>query len=119
MVSDGDKREECPTSPGQGREPVVGASPMARSMRVDSRTPFGDGFSMPAEWEAHDACYMAWPCRPERWQGFYAEAKAFYAAVARAVGQFEPVVMLASPHLVREARDSLGPEIEVIAMEMD
>jgi len=92
---------------------------MARSMRVDSRTPFGDGFSMPAEWEAHDACYMAWPCRPESWQGFYAEAKAFYAAVARAVGQFEPVVMLASPHLVREARDSLGPEIEVIAMEMD
>ena len=92
---------------------------MGRFMMVDSRALSKDGFAMPAEWEAHNACYIAWPCRPRTWRGFYAEAKATYAAVARAVSRFEPVVMLASPPLVGEVRDSLGPEFEIVAMELD
>jgi len=92
---------------------------MGRSMTVDSRTPSKAGFAMPAEWEAHDACYMSWPCRPETWQGFHEEAKATYVAVARAVRRFEPVIMLAPPSRVREARDSLGPDDEVVPMELD
>lgn len=74
---------------------------------------------MPAEWEPHDACYMAWPCRPETWLGLYAEAKAAYAGVAAAIGRFETVVMLAPPALVGEARSSLPAGVEVISVELD
>jgi len=65
------------------------------------RTPLEDGFVMPAEWEAHDACYMAWPCRPETWLGYHEQVKASYAEVARAIARFEPVVMLTAPSLER------------------
>ncbi len=74
---------------------------------------------MPAEWEPHNACYMAWPCRPETWFGYYAEAKAGYAQAAHAIARFEPVIMLAPAGLVQEASESIGPGIEVQEMDID
>ena len=47
-------------------------------------TPAADGFAMPAEWEPHAACLMAWPSRPDLWGGRLDEAKRDYAAVAEA-----------------------------------
>ncbi len=52
---------------------------------------------MPAEWEPHAACLMQWPCRAVLWGGRFGEAHADYAAVARAVSRFEPVVMVCPP----------------------
>lgn len=83
------------------------------------RTPKEDGFAMPAEWERHDACYMAWPCRPETWFGYEKEAKASYAEVAKAIDRFEPVIMLTPPRLAQEARAFLGPSMELVEMELD
>jgi agmatine deiminase len=40
---------------------------------------------------------MAWPARLELWGEGLAEAKAEYAAVARAVAAFEPVLMVTPP----------------------
>ncbi len=31
-------------------------------------TPREAGFFMPAEWEPHAACWMAWPRRAENWR---------------------------------------------------
>ncbi len=53
------------------------------------------GFYMPAEWQPHERCWMAWPCR----SGFDSPAtRENYAQVARAIAQFEPVTMVVRPH---------------------
>ncbi|MBT5982194.1 MAG: agmatine deiminase family protein, partial [Acidiferrobacteraceae bacterium] len=46
---------------------------------------------MPAEWQPHERCWMAWPCR----SGFDSPAtRENYAQVARAIARFEPVTMV-------------------------
>ncbi|MGI9004959.1 MAG: agmatine deiminase family protein [Streptosporangiaceae bacterium] len=52
---------------------------------------------MPAEWEPHQCCFMAWPCRPDLWGELFEQAKRDYAAIARAIADFEPVVMICRP----------------------
>lgn len=58
---------------------------------------------MPAEWAEHEACLMVWPTRASVGPAFEA-AKREYAAVARAIADFEPVVVIAAPGLADEAR---------------
>jgi agmatine deiminase len=58
---------------------------------------------MPAEWTPHECCLMAWPTRPELWQGQYEAATVEYAAVAQAIARFEPVLMVAAPGLGDDA----------------
>ena len=67
-------------------------------------TPAASGFVMPAEWEPHAGCLMAWPTRRDLWGGHLADAKRDYAAVAAAVAQFEPVVMVCNPGSAGEVR---------------
>lgn len=75
-------------------------------------TPAAAGFSMPPEWEPHAACLMAWPSRSELWAGRIEEAKRDYAAVARAVSSFEPVLMACNPGLAAEVRNLCGDQVE-------
>ncbi|MFJ9339961.1 agmatine/peptidylarginine deiminase [Streptomyces sp. NPDC101733] len=83
---------------------------------------------MPAEWAEHEACLMVWPTRPELWGPAFEAAKREYAAVARAISAFEPVIMIAAPGRGDEARtacdagdavrDGAHP-IEVIELPVD
>ncbi|MCC7022659.1 MAG: agmatine deiminase family protein [Thermomicrobiales bacterium] len=77
------------------------------------------GFRVPGEWAPHERCLMAWPTRPELWGGEFANAKAEYAAVARAIARFEPVLMVAAPGLGDDARQQCGPDVEVIELPID
>jgi agmatine deiminase len=72
------------------------------------------GFTMPAEWEPHAGCVMAWPSRAELWGARLAEAKHDYAAVATAIAAFEPVVMVCNPGLAREVADQCGHGVSPI-----
>ncbi|UUU39197.1 agmatine deiminase family protein [Streptomyces sp. NBC_00162] len=76
---------------------------------------------MPAEWAEHDACLMVWPTRAELWGPAFEAAKSEYAAVARAIADFEPVIMIAAPGRAEEARAACGAEagIEVIELPVD
>ncbi len=74
---------------------------------------------MPAEFGEHEACLMAWPTREALWGEAFAQVKREYAAVARAVCEFEPVVMVARPGTVGEARELCGPGVEVIELPID
>ena len=76
-------------------------------------------FSMPAEWMPHARIWMAWPCRREAWDGpeGLARAKSAYAAVARAISRFEPVMMAARPEDADEARQATGCEIFEVALD--
>ncbi|MFC9559630.1 agmatine/peptidylarginine deiminase [Agromyces sp. NPDC056965] len=82
-------------------------------------TPAEAGFSMPAEWSPHAACVMIWPARRELWNDRFDEAKRDYAAVARAIADFEPVVMLCNPGLAAEVVDFCGTGVEPLEVPVD
>lgn len=77
-------------------------------MSTDIATPSAAGFAMPAEWEPHVGCLMAWPSRVELWGEHLAAAKQEYAAVARAIARFEPVLMVCNPGHAAEVHGHCG-----------
>lgn len=77
------------------------------------------GFHMPAEWEPHERCWMAWPCRAEVWGNDFDAAKKNYADVANAVSQFEPVTMLALPQDVEIAGSLCSEKVTIMAADID
>jgi agmatine deiminase len=75
---------------------------------------------MPPESAEHDATIMAWPCRAELWEDLMTVAKGEYSAVANAIAEFEPVIMVASsPADSAEARAALSRRVEVVEMPLD
>ena len=87
-------------------------------MKLNS-TPAADGYYMPAEYAAQDKIWMIWPERPDNWRDDAVPAQQAYAAVARAISEFEPVTMLASEAQYEKCRRKLPSEINVIKMESD
>ena len=83
-------------------------------------SPREDGFSMPAEWEPHEACLMEWPTvtREVFWADGFEEAKRDYATVARAIAAFEPVTMVC-PEQQAEVRDRCGDGVEALLLPID
>ena len=57
-------------------------------------TPRELGFSMPPEWELHEATWMGWPADDELWFGHLSGVRNEYAALARTIARFERVEML-------------------------
>jgi agmatine deiminase len=74
---------------------------------------------MPAEWEPHRGCFMAWPRNGEAWERPVADIRRDYAAVARAIRRFEPVFMVVDPAQAAEAHNQLGADIEILALPFD
>ena len=74
---------------------------------------------MPAEWEPHQACLMAWPTRRELWGDVFDEAVEEYAAVANAISAFEPVVMVAAPGAGKQAAAALDSGVDVLELPID
>ena len=80
-------------------------------------TPAAEGFYMPGEWERHERCWMAWPCRPETWpEGAFDAATAAYTEVARAISRFEPLTMVCDPADVADASLACGPGVEILPL---
>jgi agmatine deiminase len=78
-------------------------------MTIDTAAaPAAQGFAMPAEWEPHAGCLMQWPARDELWDGSLDAARAEYATVARAIAEFEPVVMICRPGQASLVHDLCG-----------
>lgn len=88
-------------------------------MRVEASAPATRGFRMPAEWAAHERCWMAWPCRAELWGRGIEDARRAYAAVARAIAAFEPVTMIARPSDAAAAAAQCGPAVAVMPAPLD
>ncbi len=84
-------------------------------------TPREDGLRMPAEWAPHQATLMEWPTttRADFWGPSFEQAKLDYAAVARAVAAFEPLIMVADPPQADEARNYCGAEVEILPIPID
>ena len=95
--------------------------PASDETAVMTGTPTSDGFKMPAEWAPHDRCLICWPTRSRAyWGHHYLLAQATYAAVARAIASFEPVLVIADVGEGGDARAYCGSEnIEVVELPID
>ncbi|MGW5637175.1 agmatine deiminase family protein [Streptomyces sp. NPDC003832] len=78
-------------------------------------------YRMPPEWAPHERTWMAWPGPNPTFttDAELAEARAAWAAVARAVRRFEPVTMVHGPGQGDSARRLLGPDVELVERELD
>ncbi|MBP5857820.1 agmatine deiminase family protein [Marivibrio halodurans] len=86
---------------------------------MDTRFPSDDGFAMPPEWAPHSATYMAWPCNAAVFRDRLEQARDVYTAVARAIADFEPLVMLADPVDAADASARCGPSVTVVPQPLD
>jgi agmatine deiminase len=82
-------------------------------------TPRAAGFRMPAEWEPHAGCWMAWPERPDTWRLGAKPAQAAFARLANTIARYEPVTMLASARQWANATRQLDPAVRVVEMSTD
>jgi agmatine deiminase len=82
-------------------------------------TPLADGYRMPAEFDAHAGCWMAWPERPDNWRLGAKPAQRTFAAVAEAINVGEPVTMGVSNAQFDHCRSLLSPAIRVVELSSD
>jgi agmatine deiminase len=59
-----------------------------------AKTPRDLGFRMPAEWEPHQATWLAWPHNPEDWPGKFQPIPWIYAEIVRLLAAHEQVHIL-------------------------
>jgi agmatine deiminase len=84
-----------------------------------SSTPAADGFRMPAEFEPHAGCWMAWPERPDNWRLGAGPAQEAFAAVAEAIALSEPVTMAVSDAQYERCREMLSDAVRVVEISTD
>jgi agmatine deiminase len=66
-------------------------------------TPRQLGYRMPAEWEQHEATWLAWPHNPEDWPGKFQPIPWVYAEIVRLLSQRETVHILVQ-HQAEQSR---------------
>jgi agmatine deiminase len=77
------------------------------------------GLFMPAETREHVRTFMSWPPLDSVWGDMAKDVQRDLAGMARALAEFEPVVMLAAPEEVEAARRACGSGVDVIAVPTD
>jgi agmatine deiminase len=58
------------------------------------KTPYELGYRMPAEWEPHEATWLAWPHNPEDWPGKFQAIPWLYAEIVRLLAAHESVHLI-------------------------
>jgi agmatine deiminase len=58
------------------------------------QTPYQLGYRMPAEWDRHEATWLAWPHNPEDWPGKFQAIPWVYAEIVRLLSACERVHIL-------------------------
>jgi agmatine deiminase len=71
-------------------------------------TPRSLGFRMPAEWEPHEATWIAWPHNREDWPGRFAPIPWVYGEIVRKLSRVERVrILVENAQVERRARRAL------------
>ncbi|MFE4257295.1 agmatine deiminase family protein [Streptomyces sp. NPDC056883] len=94
------------------------ASPTA-SPTTDQAGPKGEGRRLGAEWESHARTFMSWPALESVWEDDLPRVREDIARVARAVAEYEPVVLMARPDQQDAAQQACGSKVEVIPLAVD
>ncbi len=76
---------------------------------------------MPAATAPHERCIIAWPTmrRLEFWRGHLGAARDTWAIIARAINEYEPVLVIADEGEGRAAEGWMQGEVEVIELPID
>src|SRR3954454_16870766 len=82
-------------------------------------TPAADGFRMPAEFEPHAGCWMAWPERRDNWRRGAEPAQRAFAEVAEAIAAAEPVTMAVTDAQFERCRAQLSAAVRVVEISTD
>ncbi len=84
-------------------------------------TPKTDGFFMPAEWAPQKQAWMLWPERTDNWRLGAKPAQAAFAAVMRAIAQFQPLTVGVSQSQFENASEQLADcaNIRVVEISSD
>jgi agmatine deiminase len=61
---------------------------------IPNKSPRQLGYRMPAEWEPHEATWLAWPHNPEDWPGKFAAIPWLYAEIVRLLAARERVHLI-------------------------
>jgi agmatine/peptidylarginine deiminase len=90
-----------------------------RSDRLKQTREMSLDIKMPAEWEPHAFCFMAWAVHRE-WGDDVANVKQELREVISTVAEYEPVRLLVPPDLIDEARhQNFGSNVEIIPAPVD
>jgi agmatine deiminase len=85
---------------------------MAKSGDIGGDTPAALGFTMPAEWETHEATWLSWPHNPTDWPGKLGTIRWVYGEMVRRIAPGEIVRILvnskAEAKLARRYLDRSG-----------
>ncbi|MEU9700451.1 agmatine deiminase family protein [Streptomyces sp. NPDC047981] len=72
-----------------------------------------------AEWESHTRTFMSWPALASVWEDDLPYVREDIARIARAIGEYEAVVLMARPDQVAAAQRACGSQVEVIPLAVD
>jgi agmatine deiminase len=90
----------------------------ARREAAESETPAALGYRMPAEWEPHEATWLAWPHERTDWPGKFAPIPWVYADIVRHLARVERVRILvqdrAEEHAGRRILQKSGAELAAV-----
>ena len=91
--------------------------------RLKSKSKYGEtplqmGFRMPAEWEPHEATWLAWPHERTDWPGKFAPVPWVYADIVRILSRVERVRILVAggkeKRLAQEALKKSGANLNAV-----
>jgi agmatine deiminase len=89
---------------------------MGRLQAIRNQTPAALGFSMPAEWETHEATWLGWPHNPTDWPDKLGTIRWVYAEIVRKISPGEIIRMLVNSStaekLARRCLARAGAEAE-------
>ncbi|HEY2013232.1 MAG TPA: agmatine deiminase family protein [Bryobacteraceae bacterium] len=74
---------------------------------MKTATPRARGFRMPAEWEPHEATWIAWPHNRDDWPGRFAPVPWVYAEIVRKLSLVEKVRILVENRTLEEVAKRL------------
>ncbi|MFD8975263.1 agmatine deiminase family protein [Streptomyces sp. NPDC059593] len=86
---------------------------------TEQAAPKDEGRRMPAEWESHARTFMSWPALASVWEDDLPFVREDIARVARAIAEYEHVVMMARPDQRAAAQKACGSGVEVIDLPVD
>ncbi|NUP59150.1 MAG: agmatine deiminase family protein, partial [Pseudarthrobacter sp.] len=96
---------------------LAGGSAAPSPLSVDAAT------RMPAEWEAHQGTWMAFPPPNDTFGGVGSptldRARTAWTRVARTIARYEPVTVVADPRDATAAREWLGGSITVVEVPLN
>ncbi|MGW2206812.1 agmatine deiminase family protein [Streptomyces sp. NPDC001774] len=98
---------------GPGEQARSGATSAPRTPAPAGERRFG------AEWDSHTRTFMSWPALASVWEDDLPYVREDIARIARAVGEYEAVVMMARPEQVAAAQRACGSQVEVIPLAVD